>query len=135
MAKILLLEDDAVLAGQLKTMLTRGGHDTALFEDATSAIQHIEQEQVDIVIADLFITKNGKFVPDGGIMLNSNIRQLRGASIPVIAISGSFSEMHGTHATTTAKTVGATAILAKPFHPDALLQMVSTQLETHQAAS
>lgn len=129
MGKVLLLEDDTVLARQITYDLAGEGHTVTTFAAATDALKHLEKNDVDIVIADIFIQQDGEYVPDGGIRLISTIRQLQARDTPVIAISGSFEALHGDHIAETAKTVGATATLAKPFHPDELLKLVHEQVK------
>lgn len=128
MPEILLLEDDRVFSKQISTHLESEGFNIVCFAEVVPAMVYIEQNSVDLVIADLFIKAGGEFIPKGGITLISQIRQIEGRDIPVIAISGSFSEAHGEHAQSTARTVGASVNLAKPFHPDELLKLVQEQL-------
>lgn len=134
MAQILLLEDDAALSWQIRSMLELEGHEVSCFKSAATALCHFEQNPVDLVITDLFIQRDGKYVQDGGISLISNIRQIKQSPIPVIAISGSFGQMHAEGARSTATTVGASALLAKPFHPDELSDLVRDHLDRRSVA-
>ena len=131
MAKILLLEDDEQLAGQIKAMLKLEGHDIDVFTTATDAVNHLKDNDVDCVIADLFIRVDGALVPDGGLKLISHLRQIQGRDLPIIAISGSFRGPNSIHTSGSAVTVGATANLAKPFHPDELTTLVNAQIKLH----
>jgi DNA-binding response OmpR family regulator len=129
MAQILLLEDDAQLARQIQTLLGMDGHHVETFGNASDALFYFKESKVDLVIADLFIRVEGKLVPDGGILLISNIRQLQGKTTPVIAISGSFAEDMAEYTAGTAMTVGANVTIAKPFHPDKLTATVERLLK------
>lgn len=133
MADILILEDEVDLAKQISVQLQQEGHNVHVFNSALAAISHIDENNIDLVIADLFIRSGDKYVADGGIMLISYVRQMTNRQIPAIAISGSFLKPHGEHARTSATTVGATASLAKPFHPDELSALVQEQLKQEKA--
>lgn len=128
MALILLLEDDDVLARQIKAFLELDGHEVQVFQYATDAIAFLDMHPVNLIIADLFIRVDGKYVQDGGIKLISYTRQIAARKIPIIAISGAFNAAHGAYASSSSITVGATANLAKPFHPDELSHLVKQQL-------
>ena len=132
MAAILLLEDDLTLAEQIKAVLKSDGHTVAAFSTAKAALDYLDENDVECIIADLFIRVDGSFVQDGGITLISNVRQIQGRDIPVIAISGAFQNPNGEFASSSAITVGASANLAKPFHPDDLSSLVAQQLRCRQ---
>lgn len=129
MTDILVLEDDELLSKQISWQLANAGYDVVTFRDARPALAHLEEHNVDLVIADLFIKSEGKFASEGGLTVISHLRQIERRETPVIAISGSFDGAHGEHARSSAETLGATANLAKPFHPDALLKLVQDQLK------
>lgn len=131
MARLLVLEDDETLVQQIKTYLEMDGHKVLPFSTATAALDFLATNVVDLIIADLFIRVEGEMTQDGGIKLISHVRQVDGKDIPVIAISGSFRESHGEFASSTAITVGATANLAKPFHPLELSKLVDLQLKLY----
>jgi len=124
MAQIVLLEDDQDLAKQIMMGLNLDGHDVTVFDEVAPALRFFEANEVDLVIADLFIRQNGQIAKEGGLTLMSGIRQQLKASVPIIAISGSFNSFSQNEMKQSAKTVGATYLLAKPFHPDALSRMI-----------
>lgn len=128
MAAIVLLEDDERLAKQISVSLAQVGHEVTMFDAATPALAHCENHAVDLIIADLFIKKGGAYIQDAGIRLMSSLRQVTGSDLPMIAISGSFSDIHGEAALGSAIAVGATETLAKPFHPDELIELVESLL-------
>ncbi|MEM7295627.1 MAG: response regulator [Pseudomonadota bacterium] len=130
MADILVLEDDDLLARQIRTALQAEGHRVTVFRSAVPALKHFEEFHVDLVVADLFIKQGDAYIQEGGIKLTSVIRQIHQRDTPVIAISGSFSSENGEYAASSAITVGANATLAKPFHPDELTALVKTFLKT-----
>lgn len=134
MADILLLEDEQDFATNLKLILESEDHSVAHFQDVLPAQNHFENKKVDLVIADLFIKKNEQFERRGGLTLISSIRKIIGSDVPIIAISGGFSatwhkspQMAMT-AVESSKVVGASAALAKPFHPEELLALIDELL-------
>lgn len=130
MANIVVLEDDLKLAGQIKESLEAVGHQVVTFGSNGPAIAHIEKASLDLLIADLFIKENKTDIVFGGISLMSYVRQIRKLSVPIIAISGTFSSEIKIEAIQTSRTVGATETLAKPFHPDTLIDLVNQLLDT-----
>ncbi|WP_082700915.1 response regulator [Erythrobacter sp. YT30] len=124
---IMILEDDPDFGPLLQMSLEDAGYRVSLHTDATSALEFIDDNDVDLVISDLLIKQDGKFVQDGGIKLISALKQVRHHPAPVIAISGSFVQDQY-HAISTAMTVGADRTLAKPVGPDELIDLIKTYL-------
>lgn len=131
MAEIVILEDDLVLSGQMKTSLEDIGHTVHVFRSNGPAIYHIDQHTVDLLIADLIIKDSKSDRIFGGISLIAHVRQILKKEFPILAISGTFSTDIKVEAMQTSKTVGATDVLAKPFHPDALEEMVAMHLDIY----
>lgn len=129
MASIVILEDDTTLSKQLAAMLELDGHAVACFETVPEALAYFGKESADLVIADLFIRDAGQTLPQGGITLISRIRQIMNSRVPIIAISGSFGPTQSGRTEMSSKTVGATAVLGKPFHPDELSDLVNDLLK------
>ncbi|MEL7190286.1 MAG: response regulator [Pseudomonadota bacterium] len=124
---ILILEDDPEFGPLLQISLQEHGYRVALKTTATDALAFIDQNDVDLVIADLMIKKGEVYIQDGGIKLISALKQIRNYPAPIIAISGSFVQDQY-HAISTAMTVGANKTLAKPLHPDELLKVIKTYI-------
>lgn len=124
MAKVLLLEDDMEFAELVVDTLLEEGHQVEVFVSATDALAAMASDDFDIIVADVFVKVDGRYVKDGGIILTSRVKQIQQKDIPVIAISGSFANPNGGPAANTIKTVGANALLAKPFHPEELLNLI-----------
>ena len=125
MTRILLLEDDEAFAGLLAESLMIEGHTVDIFGNATDALEALKNEKYGIIVADVFIKAGGQYRQDGGIRLVSSVKQIRAEKIPVIAISGGFSASKPSNVKETLRTVGANAVLAKPFHPEDLLNLIS----------
>jgi len=125
MIEILLLEDDLDLSEQIAASLIDEGMNVTAARSAQEALDLFGKSHFDLVISDLFIHEDGSLSQDGGVRLISNIKQLQAKRVPVIAISGAFSNDKYDLFQDTVKTVGANAVLAKPFEPDELLDLIA----------
>ena len=134
MATILVLEDDELLARQIAAALSHDGHKVVSFGELDEALAYFDANPVDLVIADIFIRKDGELTANGGITLIAQIRQFRRRRTPIIAISGAFSNASGHLHVGSAKVVGATETIAKPFHPDDLTECVERMLAMRRTA-
>lgn len=124
MARILLLEDDLVLSKLVIQSLERADLGECVHFDALqAAFEYLEENEVDLAIVDLFFRKDEVLKKKGGLTFISKLRQIERKPLPIIAISGAFDASFGVHLKTSAKTLGATSILAKPFHPDELVSL------------
>ena len=124
MANILLYEDDDQLAMLIQTSLSSEGHQVEIFDQFDPAIEFVLNKPIDLVIADLFINDSAGQSRPGGIALISQIRQTMKSKIPILAISGAFSGPAKVNLMSSARTVGASQTLSKPFHPDELLDAI-----------
>ena len=82
MARILVSEDDEAMRQFLAVALARSGHDVVAVGDGDSASRNIEQDDYDLLLADIRMP---------GIDGNGVVKHIRNSdkqSIPVIAISG-----------------------------------------------
>ncbi len=129
MAIFALLEDDQTLATLLIASLENAGHKVAHYLTASEAIEASEDQDVDIVVADVFIKVGNQISEDGGIKLIAQMKQVLGRNIPIIAISGSFNGTAASSIASTVVTVGANATLAKPFHPQELIDLSKELME------
>lgn len=137
MARILLLEDDLDFGKLVQTGLEGVGYEVVLCEGATAALKLLEEEDFDLLIADLFIKVDGKMVADGGILLIGRIRAAtfsdgvlaRHGNMPIVAISGGVHFPLQDSILKIAQSVGATKALAKPFDQDELLRTIEPLLK------
>lgn len=127
MAKILLMEDDPDQAMLLVEGLS-GAHQVEHCMSASAALERLQAEEFDIVVTDILVQRAGVHVADGGMLLIGRLRKplqpkhLKWwAKVPIIAITGSTSAQGGPNFLTVAKTLGADAVLRKPFRIDELL--------------
>ncbi|MEL6957869.1 MAG: response regulator [Pseudomonadota bacterium] len=123
------MEDDHAFATLLEADLLDRGHEVAIFGKASDALAFSDEHDIDLAISDIIVREEGMLSTDGGIKFISGLRQLQQKSVPIIAMSGSFGGKSGTNFATTAKTVGATAVLSKPFFPEELADLIEDLLE------
>lgn len=114
MAKVVFCEDDGLIQKMIRVML-RGTNHTLLFAaDGEEGLALIERERPDVVFTDLWMPGID------GIELRRRLRaQPPLAQIPVILVTGATDD-----ARLAADDGGAGAVLAKPFTPVALREMV-----------
>ncbi len=133
MARILLMEDDALQRALLAEMLEEAGHEVNSCLNATEARTLAGAERFDLVITDIIVQVRGKSLPDGGISLIGNMRRVGSESatpntVPIIAVSGTYKNPGMSDILKMADQVGATDSLKKPIYKEELLQMVDNLL-------
>ncbi|HWE75179.1 MAG TPA: response regulator [Stellaceae bacterium] len=117
--RIVLIDDQRDHLAYMTTLLARHGYSSAGFASARDALDHIENHQVDLVIADVFMPDM-----DGFELLR--ILQRRSAPIPVVTLSGGDRRGHGDFFLRCTRLLGAVATLRKPLHVDALLVILDS---------
>lgn len=133
MASVILIEDDEKLGRLMKMAVEEDGLTARLFPDTASGIEAFRNTPSDIVIADMIIRENGKIAPDGGISAIWRIKEHakeNGLKVKMIAITGAHKHPGMGNILTTAQSLGADAVLAKPFPPDELTVVIGTLLAT-----
>lgn len=128
MAHILVLEDDQVLAERLREDLQGRGHDVTLARNAKEAGQYFVQDGADLILTDIFMEQGTASATDGGVSLVNRVRKIVGSSVPIIAMSGSFGGGADHQIKSTMKTVGVDVMLAKPFLPQELSNLIDELL-------
>ena len=117
MARLLILEDDAVVGFQLKRDIEEAEHEVEICLNATGAIEELTYQPYDLLISDIIIREDRRFVPDGGIKLCGWVRRNPATrNLPIIAITRAHKSPGMQHILVTAEQVGANASLEKPFH-------------------
>lgn len=122
MARILIVDDDITFATMVQSLLAKRGFDTMKTSRVGAAIKLIGGgEDFNLVLSDLRL-------PDrDGLFLLQWMRK-SGQSTPFIMMT-SYAEIQ--NAVQTMK-LGATDYIAKPFHPDVLLQKIADALKTQE---
>jgi len=114
-ATILVADDERAIRSLLEMILTEEGHRVLTAADGRQALERIEREQPDLIIADVMMP-----VFDGVALC----RRLKAggltAHIPVILMSAA--------AEAAARASGADAFLRKPFNVDEVEQLVRSFL-------
>ncbi|HVS51273.1 MAG TPA: response regulator [Opitutaceae bacterium] len=125
MARLLIIDDDDLLRGVLAKSLTHAGHTVLQAPDGRQGVELTRVTPVDIVITDLIMPVQE------GVETILTLRREQPA-LPVIAMSGgaSNSKLY----LEIAEKIGARRILAKPFTPKQLLEVIDEILAEQAAA-
>lgn len=126
-ARILILEDDTEFAELLQMDLEASGHQVDLCQSGSEAFERFEKADYDLLIADIYIWHEGSVSPDGGLLITGRLKALRvydktdpRSRIKIIVMSGAVKRPGQHHILDVASTMGADAVLAKPFSSDEL---------------
>ena len=126
MEKILIVEDDIAFGTMIQTWLRKKGFEVEKTTSVKAAIQAWEKLEsgFDLVLSDLRL-------PDhDGIFLLQWMRK-HGVQVPFIVMT-SYAEIQNV---VLAMKSGATDYVAKPFHPDILLEKIKEAIKTHNTSS
>jgi DNA-binding response OmpR family regulator len=115
LTRVLIVEDDASIAALLQQLLRDEGFDVVVAPNGQRALAEAEQATPDVVLLDLFLP-----VMDGPEFYREFRK--RGYLSHVIVMSAS------DHGTETARALGVTSFLAKPFELDAVTEVIRTRL-------
>jgi two-component system, chemotaxis family, chemotaxis protein CheY len=116
MAKILVIDDDAIVRETVIQVLEDHGHQVRSAEDGRRGVAAFRAERPDLVITDIIMPEQE------GIQTITEIRALApGAKI--IAISGG-GRIGNADFLKMARHLGAADVVAKPFDPDELASRV-----------
>jgi CheY-like chemotaxis protein len=130
MARILIIEDDAVFVTLMSRALTQAGHDVVVARDGVEGVAAFEEKPFDAVVTDLVMPNSD------GIETIRSIRALR-ADVAIVAVSGGVSHPAGLNVNylTAAERLGADATLQKPFMPSVLCNLVNDVLAAKARAA
>ena len=115
---VLLVDDEVIVGQRLKPALTRIGCNVETFVDAKAALKRIDEKAFDIVVTDIMMADVN------GIELLEYI-QKKSERTKVIMITGYATEALAREA----MGKGAFDIIAKPFRPDDLRNMIAKAAE------
>lgn len=142
MARIMVMEDDAVQAGLLRDALAEVGHRVEIAKNGTDALQRLKAENFDLLIADILVKDDYGYVADGGILLIGRLRSAGAhpahrklATMPIIAISGAMMYTEMMPAASMADSIGADECMAKPITLDDLYLTVDNLLKRAEIAA
>ena len=111
---VLLVDDEAIVGQRLKPALTKIGCDVETFEDPKEALKRIDEKTFDIIVTDIMMADVN------GIELLEHV-QKKSDRTKVIIITGYATEALAREA----MGKGAFDIIAKPFRPDDLRNMIA----------
>ena len=119
--KLLLAEDDHMLASLLKYRLQREGYEVILEYDGKSVKKKLEGEIPDVVISDIMMPYFS------GIELVDHVRNTLKSDVPIILISAASNDEN----IVSAFEMGANDFISKPVSPSELLVRVSREIKRH----
>ena len=115
MARILIIDDDALLRGAIRVVLESAGYEVIEAGDGGAGLRLYREQGAELLLVDLFIPE-----PDGLEVIRTVRAEVPGAKI--IAMSGGGSLKLDLLAA--AEAFGASLALWKPFVPSVLLAAV-----------
>jgi DNA-binding NtrC family response regulator len=120
-ARILIVDDEAMIRALLTEILSQEGYDVIAAEDGEVAVSILEGGGIDLIITDMLMPRG------------SGIEVLRAARrydprIPVIIMTG-YPSIEDAAALAT---LDVSEYVSKPFDLDAILELVGTHLEEHR---
>ena len=123
--RILVVDDDAAVRDSIAMVLDGMGFQVDQADQGASGLRLLRANEPDLVITDILMPQKE------GIEM---IREIRGVlpQTPIIAISGGADP--GADYLKMAQSFGASAILAKPFDPTVLLDLVNRLLSAREAS-
>lgn len=123
--KLLLAEDDELLAALLNHRLTKSGYAVDLCKDGKEVKEYLSKELPDLVITDIMMPYFS------GIELIDFIRNELSSNIPIIVISSAGNEEN----VLTAFEMGANDFITKPISPAELMVRIDRELIKNKFAS
>jgi len=120
MGNILVIDDDRQVLNVVQEMLRMDGHEVGTAEDGDIALELFREQPFDLVITDLIMPQKE------GLETIAEIRAIK-QDVPIIAMSGG-GRIGPMDYLDTAKYIGASTTLAKPFTRNELSQAVSDLL-------
>jgi two-component system response regulator HydG len=120
MARILVVDDNATLAGAVRRVLERSGHEVRVAATGLEGARQFREQAADLVLLDIHMPEMD------GIQVLAQLRTIA-PTLPVIVMSGS-AQTKGLDLLGDAMLLGAVATLAKPFSIDELLGVVTRAL-------
>ena len=115
MARVLVVEDEAVIAQIIRLLLEPDGHEVMIADDGSRGFAAAQRQAVDLIILDLMMP-----VMDGFSVLEALRGTERTASIPVIVLSARSDD----ETQRRCQEFGVETYLQKPFESEDLIGAV-----------
>ncbi|MEM9884918.1 MAG: response regulator transcription factor [Bacteroidota bacterium] len=122
--KILICEDEEILLTALEFRMRKAGFDVVLAQNGKSAVEKVQQDTFDLVIADI------EMPVMNGLELIQHIKDFADSTPPVIVISA----LEHEEEIMEALRLGARDFVAKPFKPAELVLRAKCIFQADQAA-
>ena len=116
--KLLLAEDDQLLASLLSFRLKKGGYEVKLSRDGKEVKEYLTENTPDIIVSDIMMPYFS------GMELIAYVRKELKLQIPIIIISSAGNEENVLNAFE----LGANDFISKPVSPSELLVRVAREL-------
>ncbi len=116
--KLLLAEDDQLLASLLTFRLQKGGYEVKLSSDGKQVKEYLAENTPDIIVSDIMMPYFS------GMELIAYVRKELNSKIPIIIISSAGNEENVLNAFE----LGANDFISKPVSPSELLVRVAREL-------
>jgi CheY-like chemotaxis protein len=126
--RIVLIDDQRDHLAYMATLLRRHGYDCIGFDSARDALDYIDMNKADLVIADVFMPDM-----DGFELLR--FIQRRPVSLPVVMLSGGDRRGRGDFFLKCTRLLGAVAALRKPLDVETLLAVLDCWVPLDRSAS
>lgn len=116
--KLLLAEDDELLASLLRFRLEKGGYDVQVSCDGREVKEHLSENSPDLIISDIMMPYFS------GIELIGYVRNELSLNTPIIIISSAGNEEN----VLSAFEMGANDFISKPISPTELIVRIEREL-------
>ena len=116
--KLLLAEDDELLAGLLHFRLEKGGYEVKLSRNGKEVKEYLAQTIPDIIVSDIMMPYFS------GMELIDYVRNELGSTVPIIIISSAGNEEN----VLSAFELGANDFISKPVSPSELMVRLAREL-------
>ena len=120
MARILVIDDEAVVRRAVVRMLEAGDHEAVEAPDAAAGLRLWREQRPDALVVDIAMPDMTGFELIG-------LLRAEGETVPIIAISGSL-VVSDTEMLRHTESLGGVRLLSKPFSQDQLLSAISAAL-------
>ncbi len=115
--KIMIIEDDPVVQGELQTLLDGNGYLSVGIKDFSTVIEQIKQESPHLILLDIKLPK------ENGFSICSQIRTF--SNVPIIFVTSCNTDMDELNSIM----LGGDAFITKPYHTAILLAKIASLLK------
>lgn len=115
--KIMIIEDDPVMQGELQTLLNGNGYATIGIKDFSAVIEQIQDEKPHLILLDI------KLPGENGFALCSKIRTF--SEVPIIFVTSCNTDMDELNSIM----LGGDAFITKPYNTAILLAKIASLLK------